>query len=306
MNAPKAKQQPPSITEPTRRDIFLEIESCWSGRLSDVDFLARIYDLENMPSTDGRFLNAAGDIYQHRINNSDWDEGWVLTDFRFGLLRGDDEVFLKFLCETVHPSVRPDIEQGKKLVSIFNDWLYTDGWKIVAKRKISNRPLYEAERVGAPIPALEAVMRPKGILQEEYVRRQIERIEGSVTSDPDLAIGTAKEFVETICKTILQDTGETVSGTVDLTRLVKQTCRKLHLLPDDIPEAAKGAETIKKILSNLAMISQGVAEIRNLYGSGHGKHAKHVGVGSRHAKLVVGASTTLAIFLFETFQEQRG
>ena len=41
--------------------------------------------------------------------------------------------------------------------------------------------------------------------------------------------------------------------------------------PEDIPEKAKAAETIKRLLSNLATITSGIAELRNSYGTGHGK-----------------------------------
>ncbi|MGM1020416.1 MAG: hypothetical protein ACQEXV_07705 [Bacillota bacterium] len=30
-----------------------------------------------MPSTDSRFKTASGDIWQHMINNSDWDEVYL-------------------------------------------------------------------------------------------------------------------------------------------------------------------------------------------------------------------------------------
>ncbi len=82
--------------------------------------------------------------------------------------------------------------------------------------------------------------------------------------------------------------------------LVKQTMKHLHLVPTDIPDAAKGAQTIKAVFGNLAMSSQGMAELRNLYGTGHGKHAKRKRLPVRHARLAVGAATTLASFLFET------
>src|SRR5262245_3754116 len=98
------------ISEVTRRNIFdvLSVQQInWSGRLNEPDFLARIFDLEKMESTDGRFKNAAGDIWQHRINNpNDWEDDWVFTDKRFNLLKCDDEKFLSFLCEMIHPIVR--------------------------------------------------------------------------------------------------------------------------------------------------------------------------------------------------------
>jgi hypothetical protein len=33
-----------------------------------------------LPSNDPRFNDAAGDIWQHRINNFDWDIDWVFYD----------------------------------------------------------------------------------------------------------------------------------------------------------------------------------------------------------------------------------
>jgi hypothetical protein len=91
------------ISQLTRRDLIDAIAAerlDWSGRLEESEFLSRIYDLESLPSTDGRFKDAAGDIWQHRVNNFDWDEDWVFYDSRFGLMNGDDEIFLRFLCET--------------------------------------------------------------------------------------------------------------------------------------------------------------------------------------------------------------
>ena len=47
-----------------------------------------------MKSTDSRFKNAEDDIWQHTINNEDWDTYWVFDDSRFKLGVGfdDDEI----------------------------------------------------------------------------------------------------------------------------------------------------------------------------------------------------------------------
>lgn len=139
----------------------------------------------------------------------------------------------------------------------------------------------------------------------EYLDAQIGRLSEAVCEDPDLAIGQAKELVETCCKTILADLGDTEADGLDLNPLVRRTMARLKLLPDDIPEVAKGAKTIKAILGNLATISQGMAELRNLYGTGHGKHAGHKRLPARHARLAVGAATTLVQFLFDTHEARR-
>jgi len=97
------------ISEVTRMALLDELALSphhWAGRMEEPAFLARLFDLEALPSTDSRYQNAFGDIYQHRINNHDWEHDWVFTDPRFDL--DDDRVLLRFLAETLHPLVRTD------------------------------------------------------------------------------------------------------------------------------------------------------------------------------------------------------
>jgi len=299
-----------SISEITRHNILDAMQNvniAWAGRLSEIDFLSRLYDLNSLPSLDHRYKTASEDIRQHRVLNDDWPKDWVFKDSRFNLMRLSDEAFLCFLCEMIHPVVRPDDQEVEILLAVFNQHLSADGWEIVARTYMSSKPVFAArQRIvegGSVFGAVKSVI---DVLNAEYLTKQITRMEASVLSDPELAIGTAKEFVETICKTILCECGEKVSSSIDLPQLVKQVREKLELLPQDIPEKVKGAETVKRVLSNLGTVAQGLAELRGLYGSGHGKHAKVKGLQPRHARLATGAACTLAVFLFETYQERIG
>lgn len=86
------------------------------------------------------------------------------------------------------------------------------------------------------------------------------------------------------------------------------TCKKykeLKLTPENIPDTAKASDIIKQILGNLSAISAGMAELRNSYGTGHGKSSTYKGLSPRHARLAVGASTTAVYFLWETHEEQK-
>lgn len=298
-----------SISELTRRNIFdvLRVGNiAWSGRLSEAEFLSRLYDLEAIPSHNQRFKSVKLEIWQHRENNpEDWPDDWVFTDARFDLIHASDEAFVCFLCEMIHPVVRPDSKHVENLLGVFNKHLAADGWEIAARTYMSGKPIFAARRrIMEGSPALGVVRPLVDLLNAEYVTQQMTRMEAAVVSDPELAIGTAKEFVETICKTILRECGETVSGSVNLPQLVKRVREKLDLLPQNIPEKAKGAETVKRVLSNLGTVAQGLAELRGLYGSGHGKDAKVKGLQPRHVRLAVGAACTLAVFLFETYQER--
>jgi len=134
--------------------------------------------------------------------------------------------------------------------------------------------------------------------------RQLSRLREAVDEDPALAIGTAKEMLETTCKTILDREWVDYDETWDLPKLLKVTLKELKLLPENIPNATRGAETIKRLLSSLGQIGYGLAELRNFYGSGHGRSGRAKGLPPRHARLAIGAVVTLMQFLFDTYNER--
>lgn len=183
-------------------------------------------------------------------------------------------------------------EQRTKLIRA----MATDGWDFDGARfglKAAKADLVHitasAERLSAP-----------------ELDRQLGRMRDSVEADPALTIGTAKEIIETACKTILEEHGREPDASWDVGRLIKETREVLKLLPSDIPDAAKGADAIKRMLSNLGAIAQGLAELRNLYGTGHGRSAKlRRGIEARHARLASGAASVLVTFLLETHWERK-
>ncbi len=296
------------ISEPTRRDIVdaMVVERVrWSGRLEEPDFLSRLFDLNSLPSRDHRYTAAYADIHKHQVMNNDWEPDWVFYDSRFNLLHGDDEVFLRFLCEMLHPVVRSDPEEVQRLRQAFNGFLRQDGYELVEKMRLSGRPVFAARQIDVPeSQVIDAIKEQFRALDSDYVMQQITRMEASVFDDPALAIGTAKELIETCCKTVLQERGKEADDKWDLSQLVKYTSRELKLIPENIPDESKAAETVRRVLGNLAAITQGIGELRNAYGTGHGKGAKHRGLSPRHAQLAVGAASTLAIFLVHTHREQ--
>lgn len=296
------------ISEAARRsiaDVLTLEEISWAGRLEEDKFLARLFDLSTLPSYDGRYKSAGGDIWKHRVMNRDWEDSWVFEDSRFKLLTGPDETFLRFLCETVHPIVRPDEAEATRVVELYNAHLAAEGWEIVEATRIGGKPVYEARlRIAGVAPPVDAARSLADALNADYIARQVTRMQAAINTDPELAIGTAKELVETVCKTILREKAITPDRDWTVSQLVKNTAKELGLARESIPDSARAADTIRRILSNLSTVADGLAELRNAYGTGHGKDAAHRGLQPRHARLAVGAASTLAVFLFETHQEQ--
>lgn len=79
-----------------------------------------------MPSTDNRFKDAAGDVWQHAVNNSDYTVEEVLVS-RLGLLDTDDSIYFQFLQAYVHPRVLKDESEQQAAVAGINAVLKSRG-----------------------------------------------------------------------------------------------------------------------------------------------------------------------------------
>lgn len=296
------------ISRKIRLNIFdgIEMENVYfGGRLDEVAFLSRLYDLTEMPSTDYRYTSADGDINQHCVFNNDWDDYWIFSDTRFALLDGPDKEFLDFLCEMIHPLVRPNQVEQEKLADHFNDQLRLSGWKLIKAERIAGRSRYLPQKIGTFHSKIDRAYTAADVLSSNWMQTEIKRIQDSVETDPALAIGTAKDLIESCCKAILEELGEVVGKSDDLPTLSKKMCKRLGLVPEGVPKEAKGAETVKIILSNFAAITKGIAELRGLYGSGHGRDGNHVGLEPRHARLAASSAIAFVDFATETFLKHR-
>jgi len=95
-----------------------------------------------MASTDHRFKNAEGDIWQHMVNNSDWDQPELLYQ-RLKILDIPDEQFARFLETCLHPLVLSDPQKLSFRLGIVNDSLRNDGFGMRASGQISGRSTYK-------------------------------------------------------------------------------------------------------------------------------------------------------------------
>jgi hypothetical protein len=166
----------------------------------------------------------------------------------------------------------PDASQVRRLLRVFEsiiialqphsadqaaklqNYLERDGFKFEKGRLVISNPLARFQDLRAAAEDLSSA----------DILRHVERIETAIDTDPALAVGSAKELLETTCKAILVARGVEIDKADDIPQLMRKTMKALNLLPDDIPEPARGVETIRRLLSNLSTAVTGLAEIRNL------------------------------------------
>ena len=168
------------------------------------------------------------------------------------------------------------------------------------------RKLYEkckevADRLTAATQFTEnAANQIKEAFSSDYINKQVDIMVQMQKEHPTEAIGKAKELIESCSKAILEVHNQPIDKDWDLTRLTREAMGVLKLLPKYVDSNDPAAETIKAMLAALSQIAHRTAELRNPYGSGHGKNPTFIGLEERHAKLVVGSALALVNFLWES------
>lgn len=296
-----------NVSKKTRRQILdglIAEQVNWAGAMDDVHFLQRIWNLDEVPSTDPRFTDMRGDIWQHRINNSDWDDDWIYLDSRLDLVGCTSDTFLQFLCEIVHPVVRKDPDDSETLVRFFNECLKADH---VALTTAATQPTIggAARRVFAPT-SLRAGMRNlpvkrfERLLDGAVLEEHLARVDANIDADPALAIGSSKELLESLFKQVIEGFGQTYKSGDDLNELYKQVAERMRLNAESVPNNKRGSEAAQRVLRSMVSTVNSLAEMRNQLGVGHGRPSKSTAL-ARHARLAAGASRAVAEFVLETW-----
>lgn len=134
------------------------------------------------------------------------------------------------------------------------------------------------------------------ILTQDYVNKQIRLMNGSVQSNPHLALGISKELIETCCKHILNEENISFEKDWDILKLVKETNKAIDLVPFETENKELTQSSIAKILGGFSNIVHGITELRNTFGTGHGHSPDFKMLDELYIKLSVGASSELALF----------
>lgn len=139
------------------------------------------------------------------------------------------------------PAALPLHERFPKLIEV-SDFVSLPAWLAANEENLFNRLFVAGADAAMPDGTiLSAAEVTAARLEVAEMRRQIERIRRDHASDPEAAIGQAKELVETVCKTIL-GVGDADDGAVwKFPQLVKKTL--LHLGLD--PSLQEGADAVQ-------------------------------------------------------------
>jgi len=183
-----------------------------------------------------------------------------------------------------------------QLVTELNKYLHFNGYEIIFDG-VKERHCVREKDKSSPI-IKEATK--KLALDVPTVRKDFERALSSVSTDPEAALTSASSLIESVCKTILDEMAEPYPKDQDISHLIDAVVKKLNLSPIGHID-----QDIKRILGGFSNIVKGVGSLRTKLGTAHGRGKSHLPVDSSLARLSIGAASTAAIFLLETFENRK-
>ena len=147
-----------------------------------------------------------------------------------------------------------------------------------------------------PAKSLELLLQKKDLAA---VNREFSRCTDNVETDPPTAITASCSIIESVCKVYIEDNDLAIPSKQSIANLWKIVSKDIGFDPSRVED-----DDIRKILSGLTSVVNGIGSLRTHTGSAHGRGKKSYRVQARHARLAVNASYTLVGFVLETWQKQ--
>jgi len=200
------------------------------------------------------------------------------------------EVVNHVLFELVHRQYEREI--GVEWRQKFLDQIKRDGFVLDGDSQIES-PV----RVDLPAELLSS------LADASAIHDHLQRLNQNLESDPRLAVSVAKELVESTAKLVLRSRNIAYTKADDVPALVARAQEALKLNASGVEGADGEAKALKRILQSLTSLTQGITELRNEVGTGHGRESVPTWVRPRHARLAAGAARTWCTLMLETLED---
>lgn len=194
-------------------------------------------------------------------------------------------------------SLEPDKTQS--VIAHLNTHLAPDGFEVAL---LGGKAVLRTTGTGAAV--VGAISEKTSTLDFGTVSRDLERAVQNAEHDPEDAVTAACSTLEAVCRSILVELSLPLPQKKDVSSLMKAVQEPLGLSPgrSDLPDLI--AQDIRKVLSGLATAAEGIGSLRTHGGDAHGRERGHRRVDPRIARLAIHASSTLSLFLIETWERK--
>jgi hypothetical protein len=148
-----------------------------------------------------------------------------------------------------------------------------------------------------PTKSLKQVLQARDLAG---VDKEFERALANVEKDPPAAITAACSILESLFKVYIEDNVIEMPNDQSLKPLWRAASKHLGLDPSAIED-----DDVKKVLSGLNSVVDGIGSLRTHTGSAHGHGRRPYHLQARHARLAIHSSHTLVGFFIETWDHRK-
>ena len=132
------------------------------------------------------------------------------------------------------------------------------------------------------------------------IEKEFQRALAAVESDPPAGVTAASSMLESLFKVYIEDNGLALPAKQTIGELYKVVRGHLGVDPAHVAE-----QDLKRILSGLISLVDGIGALRTHTGSAHGHGRSGYRLEPRHARLAINAAHTLALFVLETWSRRQ-
>ena len=211
---------------------------------------------------------------------------------------GGDQVIQRAIETVADPrSFSREPEKAEAVRTYLNARLEPDGFKVVI---LGGKAVLRQHGAGRTV--VTTVAERTATLDFDTVSRDIDRAIENAERDPEDAVTAASSTLESVCRSILVEMSLPLPAKKDLPGLVRAVQEPLGLSParTDLPKEI--AEDVRQVLGGLTTAANGIGALRTHGGDAHGHERGRRSVDSRIARLAIHASSTIALFLIETWE----
>lgn len=148
----------------------------------------------------------------------------------------------------------------------------------------------------APSKSLQELIKGRNI---PAIEAEFNRALANVNSEPREAVSAACNILESMFKVYIADENLDMPQKQDLQNVWKVVRGDLGFEPGSIED-----DDLKKILSGILSVVDGIGAFRTHASSAHGQGRKLYNIRPRHARLAIHSAHTIALFVLETWDEK--
>jgi hypothetical protein len=120
-----------------------------------------------------------------------------------------------------------------------------------------------------------------------------------VDSSPREAVSAASNILESICRVYIEENQLNMPNKKDLKNLFDVVRKSLNINREAVED-----EDLKRIISGIISVVDGIASLRTHSSSAHGAGIKQYNLRPRHARLAIHSAHTIGLFILESWKEK--